>query len=65
MRLPASDSLPPVTPLSPSVLPALKRFAVGFLFLAIYAIFSPHYPDSYLLTDEFEVRVASQRRKSK
>uniref|UniRef100_H3CRG8 Lysophospholipid acyltransferase 5 n=1 Tax=Tetraodon nigroviridis TaxID=99883 RepID=H3CRG8_TETNG len=39
-----------------SVLPAMKRFAVGFLFLVIYAIFSPYYPDSYFLTDEFEAQ---------
>ncbi|CAF97830.1 unnamed protein product, partial [Tetraodon nigroviridis] len=38
------------------VLPAMKRFAVGFLFLVIYAIFSPYYPDSYFLTDEFEAQ---------
>lgn len=38
----------------------MKRFAVGFLFLVIYAIFSPYYPDSYFLTDEFEVRIASK-----
>lgn len=36
----------------------MKRFALGFLCLVIYAIFSPHYPDSYYLTDEYEVRTA-------
>lgn len=36
----------------------MKRFALGFLCLVIYAIFSPHYPDSYFLTDEYEVRTA-------
>ncbi|XP_030605883.1 lysophospholipid acyltransferase 5 [Archocentrus centrarchus] len=39
-----------------SVIPAMKRFALGFLCLVIYAIFSPHYPDSYYLTDEYEVQ---------
>lgn len=45
---------------SPSTLPALKKFAQGFLFLVVYAVFSPHYPDSYYLTDEFEVRILSK-----
>lgn len=40
-----------------SVFPAMKRFGLGFLFLAIYTIFAPYYQDSYYLTDEFEVRV--------
>ncbi|XP_045901749.1 lysophospholipid acyltransferase 5 [Micropterus dolomieu] len=39
-----------------SIVPALKRFALGFLCLAIYAIFSPYYPDSYFLTDEYEAQ---------
>lgn len=39
-----------------SVIPAMKRFALGSLCLVIYAIFSPYYQDSYLLTDEFEVQ---------
>lgn len=52
--------IPSFTPLSFSALPAMKRFAVGFLFLVIYAIFSPYYPDSYFLTDEFEVRITSE-----
>lgn len=34
----------------------MKRFALGFLCLVIYATFSPYYPDSYYLTDEYEVR---------
>ncbi|XP_041649388.1 lysophospholipid acyltransferase 5 [Cheilinus undulatus] len=39
-----------------SVIPAMKRFALGFLCLVIYAIFSPYYSDSYYLTDEFEAQ---------
>uniref|UniRef100_A0A146WAM8 Lysophospholipid acyltransferase 5 n=1 Tax=Fundulus heteroclitus TaxID=8078 RepID=A0A146WAM8_FUNHE len=39
-----------------SVIPAMRRFALGFLCLAIYAIFSPSYPDSYYLTDEYEAQ---------
>ncbi|XP_017164740.1 lysophospholipid acyltransferase 5 isoform X1 [Poecilia reticulata] len=39
-----------------SVVPALKRFALGFLCLAIHAIFSPFFPDTYLLTDEYEAQ---------
>ncbi|XP_030249290.1 lysophospholipid acyltransferase 5 isoform X1 [Sparus aurata] len=39
-----------------SVIPAMKRFALGFLCLVIYAIFSPYYPDSYYLTDEYEAQ---------
>lgn len=35
----------------------MRRFALGFLFLVIYATFSPYFPDSYFLTDEFEVRI--------
>lgn len=35
----------------------MGRFALGFLFLVIYATFSPYFPDSYFLTDEFEVRI--------
>ncbi|XP_034730135.1 lysophospholipid acyltransferase 5 isoform X1 [Etheostoma cragini] len=39
-----------------SVIPAMKRFALGFLCLVIYAIFSPYYTDSYFLTDEYEAQ---------
>ncbi|XP_051262078.1 lysophospholipid acyltransferase 5 isoform X1 [Dicentrarchus labrax] len=39
-----------------SVIPAMKRFALGFLCLVIYAIFSPYYPDSYYLTDEYDAQ---------
>ncbi|KAM8870208.1 lysophospholipid acyltransferase 5 isoform 1-T1 [Spinachia spinachia] len=39
-----------------SVIPATKRFALGFLCLVIYAIFSPYYPDSYFLTDEYDAQ---------
>ncbi|XP_077454378.1 lysophospholipid acyltransferase 5 isoform X1 [Stigmatopora argus] len=39
-----------------SVLPAVKRFSLGFFFLVIFAIFSPHYPDSYYLTDEYDAQ---------
>ncbi|PWA23961.1 hypothetical protein CCH79_00010940 [Gambusia affinis] len=39
-----------------SVVPALKRFALGFLCLSIHAIFSPYFPDTYLLTDEYEAQ---------
>ncbi|XP_011483752.1 lysophospholipid acyltransferase 5 isoform X1 [Oryzias latipes] len=39
-----------------SVFPAMKRFGLGFLFLAIYTIFAPYYQDSYYLTDEFEAQ---------
>lgn len=60
MKLFVSISTPPLTPLCFSALPAVKRFAVGFLFLVIYAIFSPYFQDSYFLTDEFEVRIASK-----
>uniref|UniRef100_A0A8C6WYG0 Lysophospholipid acyltransferase 5 n=1 Tax=Neogobius melanostomus TaxID=47308 RepID=A0A8C6WYG0_9GOBI len=35
---------------------ALKRFGLGFLCLVIYTIFSPSYPDSYFLTDEYEAQ---------
>uniref|UniRef100_A0AAQ5XD76 Lysophospholipid acyltransferase 5 n=1 Tax=Amphiprion ocellaris TaxID=80972 RepID=A0AAQ5XD76_AMPOC len=42
-----------------SVVPAMKRFGLGFLCLLIYAIFSPYYPDSYYQTAEYEVRTAS------
>ncbi|KAF3839254.1 hypothetical protein F7725_017971 [Dissostichus mawsoni] len=41
---------------SSSVTPAMKRFALGFLCLTIYTIFSPYYPDSYFLTDEYEAQ---------
>ncbi|KAJ4923183.1 hypothetical protein JOQ06_022711, partial [Pogonophryne albipinna] len=39
-----------------SVTPAMKRFALGFLCLTIYTIFSPYYPNSYFLTDEYEAQ---------
>uniref|UniRef100_A0A673WQ44 Lysophospholipid acyltransferase 5 n=1 Tax=Salmo trutta TaxID=8032 RepID=A0A673WQ44_SALTR len=39
-----------------SVIPAMKRFSLGLLCLVIYAIFSPHYPDSYYLTDEYDAQ---------
>uniref|UniRef100_A0AAY5K4B2 Lysophospholipid acyltransferase 5 n=1 Tax=Esox lucius TaxID=8010 RepID=A0AAY5K4B2_ESOLU len=39
-----------------SVLPALKRFSLGFVCLAVYQIFSPYYPDSYYLTDDYDAQ---------
>lgn len=33
----------------------MKRFAIGFFYLVVFAVFSTHYQDSYLSTDEFEV----------
>ncbi|XP_069551715.1 lysophospholipid acyltransferase 5 [Brachyistius frenatus] len=39
-----------------SVVPAMKRFALGFVCLVIYAIFSPYYTDNYYLTDEYEAQ---------
>uniref|UniRef100_A0A3P8S4M4 Lysophospholipid acyltransferase 5 n=1 Tax=Amphiprion percula TaxID=161767 RepID=A0A3P8S4M4_AMPPE len=39
-----------------SVVPAMKRFGLGFLCLLIYAIFSPYYPDSYYQTAEYEAQ---------
>ncbi|CAN9513736.1 unnamed protein product [Ophioblennius macclurei] len=39
-----------------SAAPAMKRFALGFLCLVIYAIFGPHYSDNYYLTDEYEAQ---------
>ncbi|KAM4579938.1 lysophospholipid acyltransferase 5 isoform 2-T2 [Odontesthes bonariensis] len=39
-----------------SIIPALKRFSLGFLCLAIYAIFSHSYSDTYYLTDEYEAQ---------
>lgn len=39
-----------------SVIPAMKRFGLGLLCLVIYTIFSPHYSDSYYLTDEYEAQ---------
>ncbi|TRZ01736.1 hypothetical protein DNTS_032285, partial [Danionella cerebrum] len=39
-----------------SVLPALKRFCLGLVALAIFTIGGPRYPDSYYLTDEFEAQ---------
>ncbi|XP_054638671.1 lysophospholipid acyltransferase 5 isoform X2 [Dunckerocampus dactyliophorus] len=39
-----------------SVLPALKSLSLGFLFLIIFAIFSPHYQESYYLTDEYDAQ---------
>lgn len=50
--------LPPyLAPFSPSVGPAMKRFALGILCLAVYAVFGPYFPDNYFLTDEYEVRM--------
>lgn len=37
----------------------MKRFALGFVCLVIYTIFSPYYPDSYYLTDEYEVSMTN------
>lgn len=39
-----------------SAVPALKRFALGFLCLLMFTIFSPYYPDSYFLTNEYEAQ---------
>lgn len=42
---------------STSVVPAMKRFALGFFYLVVFAVFSTYYQDSYFTTDEFEVRL--------
>lgn len=42
---------------STSVVPAMKRFALGFFYLVIFAVFSGYYQDSYFATDEYEVRL--------
>ncbi|XP_068616661.1 lysophospholipid acyltransferase 5 [Brachionichthys hirsutus] len=39
-----------------SVVPALQRFSLGLLSLAIYATFSPYYQDGYFLTDEYDAQ---------
>uniref|UniRef100_A0A4W4FLT9 Lysophospholipid acyltransferase 5 n=1 Tax=Electrophorus electricus TaxID=8005 RepID=A0A4W4FLT9_ELEEL len=39
-----------------SGIPALKRFCLGLVFLLIFTICGPYYPDSYYLTDEFEAQ---------
>ncbi|XP_076010823.1 lysophospholipid acyltransferase 5 isoform X2 [Genypterus blacodes] len=39
-----------------SVVPAMKRFTLGLVCLAIFTLFSPYYQDGYLLTDEFEAQ---------
>ncbi|KAG9344957.1 hypothetical protein JZ751_009497 [Albula glossodonta] len=39
-----------------SVFPAMKRFSLGLVCLAIFTIGSPIYPDSYFLTDEYEAQ---------
>ncbi|XP_036451198.1 LOW QUALITY PROTEIN: lysophospholipid acyltransferase 5 [Colossoma macropomum] len=39
-----------------SAIPALKRFSLGLVFLAIFTLCGPYYPDSYYLTDEFEAQ---------
>ncbi|XP_034467003.1 lysophospholipid acyltransferase 5 isoform X1 [Hippoglossus hippoglossus] len=39
-----------------SVIPAMKRFGLGFVCLVIYTIFSPYYAESYFLTDEYEAQ---------
>ncbi|XP_055065798.2 lysophospholipid acyltransferase 5 isoform X1 [Misgurnus anguillicaudatus] len=39
-----------------SVFPAMKRFTLGIIFLAIFTIGGPYYPDSYYLTDEYEAQ---------
>lgn len=33
----------------------MKRFALGFFYLVVFAVFSPHYQDSYLTSDDFGV----------
>uniref|UniRef100_A0A7N8XNZ1 Lysophospholipid acyltransferase 5 n=1 Tax=Mastacembelus armatus TaxID=205130 RepID=A0A7N8XNZ1_9TELE len=39
-----------------SEIEAIKRFGLGFICLAIFAVFGPYYPDSYFLTDEYEAQ---------
>ncbi|XP_053182429.1 lysophospholipid acyltransferase 5 [Scomber japonicus] len=39
-----------------SVIPAMKRFGLGFVCLLLYTIFTPYFPDSYFLTDEYEAQ---------
>lgn len=36
-----------------SVVPAMKRFSLGFFYLVVFAVFSTYYQDSYFTTDEF------------
>uniref|UniRef100_A0A3Q3KR76 Lysophospholipid acyltransferase 5 n=1 Tax=Monopterus albus TaxID=43700 RepID=A0A3Q3KR76_MONAL len=40
-------------PPCPSIIPAMKRFGLGFVCVVIYATFSPYFPNSYFLSDEF------------
>lgn len=42
---------------STSVVPAMRRFALGFFYLVVFAVFSTYYQDSYFTTDEFGVRL--------
>lgn len=54
--------LPPyLAAFSSSFVPAMKRFALGILCLAVYAVFGPYFPDNYYLTDEYEVRLCSNK----
>ncbi|XP_056619375.1 lysophospholipid acyltransferase 5 [Triplophysa dalaica] len=41
---------------SNSVFPAVKRFSLGMIFLAIFTIGGAYYSDNYFLTDEFEAQ---------
>lgn len=38
----------------------MKRFALGFFYLVVFAVFSTYYQDSYFTTDEFGVRLCPQ-----
>ncbi|KAM8826283.1 lysophospholipid acyltransferase 5 isoform 1-T1 [Synchiropus picturatus] len=39
-----------------SMVPAMKRFALGFVCLALFATFSPSFPDSYMLTEDYKAQ---------
>ncbi|XP_069038530.1 lysophospholipid acyltransferase 5 isoform X2 [Lepisosteus oculatus] len=39
-----------------SIFPAIKRFSLGLVCLSIYTIGSPSFPDSYLLSEQFEAQ---------
>lgn len=42
-----------------SVLPAMKRFFLGLVCLTVFTVGGPYFPDSYFLTEEYEVSGAA------
>uniref|UniRef100_W5MLS2 Lysophospholipid acyltransferase 5 n=1 Tax=Lepisosteus oculatus TaxID=7918 RepID=W5MLS2_LEPOC len=56
IKINGSKWLYSLSPSLSSIFPAIKRFSLGLVCLSIYTIGSPSFPDSYLLSEQFEAQ---------